>query len=314
MLDFAGDDEVELEFSLRLMGEDLLNNDSIQLRIKGLDTYTNTPTITVEDCTFHRYRKITIQASQVAADLTDFPVMIKLTGADFQSVEDDVTDADGDDIIFRTSSHRVLLDHEIEVYDTTNDVLVAWVKVPSVSGSSPTDIYMYYGNDCITSSTQNIAGVWSNSYEAVYHLHDDYLNSEGTGARDGSNNGSVHTSGYTGQIAEGADFESDDPDHVAISNWSWSGSAITIQAWMKWESLPDNATLFDKSFGTGAQDYVWNLSKLKLGNKHRLRGYIKTGTTAGSGTVQVDGLYRSQSGYLVFCDTKIRRQQHISAL
>ena len=289
VLDFAGGDEVELEFSLRLMGEDLLNSDSIQLRIKGLDTYSYKPTITVEDCTFHRYRKITIQASQVAADLTDFPVMIKLTGADFQSIEDDVTDADGDDIIFRTSSHRVLLDHEIEVYDTTNDVLVAWVKVPSVSGSSNTDIYMYYGNDCITSSTQNAAGVWSNSYEAVYHLHDDYINSEGTSARDGSNNGAVHTTGYTGQIAEGADFELDDPDDVAISNWSWSGSAITIQAWMKWESLPDNATLFDKSFGTGAQDYVWNLSKLKTGNKHRLRGYIKTGSTAASGTVQVSG-------------------------
>jgi hypothetical protein len=289
VLDFAGSDEVELEFSLRLVGEDLLNGDSIQLRVKGLDTYSNTPTITVEDCTFHRYRKITIQASQVAADLTDFPMMIEVTGADFQGIEDDVTDADGDDIIFRASLNGDQLDHEIEVYDTTNDVLVAWVKVPSVSGSSNTDIWMYYGNDCITSSTQNAAGVWSNSYEAVYHLHDDYLNSEGTSARDGSNNGAVHTSGYTGQIAEGADFELDDPDDVAISNWSWTGNQITIQAWMQWESLPDNATLFDKSFGTGAQDYVWNLSKLKLGNKHRLRGYIKTGTTAGSGTVEVDG-------------------------
>ena len=86
-----------------IKGEDVLNNDTIQLRIKGLDTYSNTPTITVEDCTFDRYRKITIQSSKVQADLTDFPVMIKLTGADFQSIEDDVTDPDGDDIIFRTS-------------------------------------------------------------------------------------------------------------------------------------------------------------------------------------------------------------------
>ena len=37
VLDFAGSDEAELEFCLKLVGEDLLNNDSIQLRIKGLD-------------------------------------------------------------------------------------------------------------------------------------------------------------------------------------------------------------------------------------------------------------------------------------
>jgi hypothetical protein len=289
-LDFSsGLEEVELEFTLMINPADVENSDSIQLRIKGLNTYTNTPTITVEDCTFSKYRKITIQSSKVAADLTNFPVMIKLTGADFQGIEDDVTDADGDDIIFRSSLYGDQLDHEIEVYDTTNDVLVAWVKVPSVSGSSNTDIYMWYGNDCITSSTQNAAGVWSSGYEAVYHLHDDYLNSEGTSARDGTNNGAVHTSNYEGQIAEGADFEFDDSDDVAISNWSWSGDEITIQAWMKWESQPDNATLLDKSFGTGTQDYVWNLSKLKLGSNHRLRGFIKTGSTAGSGTVQVDG-------------------------
>ncbi len=282
VLDFVGGDEVELEFSLRLMGGDLLNNDSIQLRIKGLDTYTNTPTITVEDCTFDRYRKITIQSSQVEADLTDFPVMIKITGADFQSIEDDVTDADGDDIIFRLTLPGDQLDHEIEVYDTTNDIMLAWVKVPNISSSSDTDIYMYYGNACISSSTQDAAGVWSNGYEAVYHLHDDYLNSEGTSARNGTNNGSVHTSGYTGQIAEAADFEYTDPDDVAIGDWTVSGNEITIQAWMKWDSRPSNATLLDKSNGSG---YVWNLSKSKTGVHHRLEGWIKTG----DGTVQIGG-------------------------
>ena len=257
VLDFAGNDEVELEFSLWIIGGDVADNDTIQLRIKGLDIYSNTPTITVEDCTFFKYRKITIQSSKVEANLTDFPVMIKLTGADFQSVEDDVTDADGDDIIFKASIRGNQLDHEIEVYDTTNDILVAWVRVPSLSGGpSNTEIIMFYGNACITTSTQNAPGVWTNSYEAVYHLHDDHLNSEGTSARNGTNNGSEFTTLANGKIAKSADFESDDPDNVAISNWSVSGDEITIQAWMKWESVPTNATLLDKSNGTGTQNYV----------------------------------------------------------
>jgi CheY-like chemotaxis protein len=292
-LDFgAGLEEVELEFCLQIIENDVVNNDTIQLRIKALNAYSNTPTITVSgvNCDFSTYKKITIDNTLVETTLTNFPVMIELTGTHFQQIEDDITDPQGGDIMFRVGSKiGTLLDHEIEVYDTTNDKLVAWVKVPSLSGSSDTEIYMWYGNRCATSSLENASGVWSNGYEAVYHLHDDYLNSEGTSARDGTPNGAVHTSNYDGQIAEGADFESDDPDDVAISNWSWTGDEITIQAWMKWESRPDNAALFDKSFGTGAQDYVWNLSKLKLGSNHRLRGYIKTGSTAGSGTVQVDG-------------------------
>jgi hypothetical protein len=226
VLDFSGSDEVELEFSLRIVGEDVLNNDSIQLRVKGLDAYSNTPTITVEDCTFNKYRKITIQSSQVEADLTDFPVMIKLTGADFQSIEDDVTDAEGDDIIFRSSFKGDQLDHEFEVYNTTDDILVAWVKVPSVSGSSNTEIYMFYGNDCITASSQNAPGVWSNGYEAVYHLHDDWNDS--TGSHNGTGG---QTQGYvSGQIANGVDFEGGSSDYIDIGNWSVSGNELTLQA------------------------------------------------------------------------------------
>ena len=283
VLDFAGSDEVELEFSLRMVGEDLLHNDSIQVRVKGLDTYSNTPTITVEDYTFHRYRKITIQSSQVQADLTNFPVLIKLSGADFQSIEDDVKDPQGDDIIFRESlGNGAQLDHEIEVYDTSGDLLVAWVKVPSVSGSANTDFYMYYGNSGITSSTENAAGVWSNGYEAVYHLHGDWNDS--TGSHDGTGGS---TQGYVNaQIANGVDFESDNSDYINIGTWSVSGNELTLQAWVKYESLPIRQTILDKS---SASSYVWNLSTDKQGISYRTRTYVinsqlNGGTNMSTGT------------------------------
>ncbi|MGD8764382.1 MAG: DUF2341 domain-containing protein, partial [Desulfobacteraceae bacterium] len=290
VLDFAGGDEVELEFSLRLIGEDLLDNDSIQLRVKGLDTYTNTPTITVEDYTFHKSRKITIQSSQVEADLTNFPVMIKLTGADFQSVEDDVTDAEGDDIIFRESLKGNQLDHEFEVYDTTSDILVAWVRVPSVSSSSNTDIYMLYGNSGITSSTQNAPGVWSNGYEAVYHLHGDWNDS--TGSHNGTGG---QTQGYvSGQIANGVDFEGSSSDFIDIGTWSVSGSALTLQAWVNYESFADTQTILDKSSATY---YDWNLSTDKQGGSYRARLFVSDSQLNGSTTFSTGNWYQVTGKY-----------------
>jgi len=154
-----------------------------------------------------------------------------------------VSIAEGDDIIFRDSPKAHQLRHEFEVYDTSGDIMVAWVKVPSVSSSSNTDIYMYYGNGCITASNQDAPGVWSNGYEAVYHLHDDWNDS--TGSHNGTGG---HTQGYAGgQIGNGVNFEADNSDYIDIGIWSVSGNKLTLQAWVKYESLADKRTIIDKS-------------------------------------------------------------------
>ena len=81
--------------------------DNLELEVYNDDavTATDTKTITINaaapGCTFEKYRKITLAAAQGSVDLTDFPVMITLTGSDLSEVIDDITDAEGDDIIFR---------------------------------------------------------------------------------------------------------------------------------------------------------------------------------------------------------------------
>ena len=84
-----------------------------------------------------------------------------------------MTDVDGDDLIFTNSSKTVQLDHEIEKYDNTTGEIVAWVEVPFLSGSSNTDIYMYFGNSNVTSPTENPTGVWDANYAGVWHLGED---------------------------------------------------------------------------------------------------------------------------------------------
>ena len=80
-----------------------------------------------------QYRKlITIDNTKVAANLTDFPVLISITDTDLR----DDAQSDGDDILFTSSDGTAKLSHEIEDYDGTTGALVAWVKIPSLSGSS----------------------------------------------------------------------------------------------------------------------------------------------------------------------------------
>ena len=154
------------------------------------------------------YRKpITIDADQVDVNFTNFPVLIDIADADL----DNKAQADGDDIFFTGADGTSKLDHEIESYSAGN--LVAWVRVPSISSTADTVIYMYYGNPT-AGNQENPEGVWNTSYRGVWHLHDDFLDST-TNVNDATNNGSTDA---VGQIADGQDFNGttdyiDAPNH-----------------------------------------------------------------------------------------------------
>ncbi|GAI07252.1 unnamed protein product, partial [marine sediment metagenome] len=109
------------------------------------------------------YRKqISIDYTKVDADLTDFPVLISLA-SDSGLVAH--AQSDGDDILF-TSSDGTKLSHEIEEFDDSIGKLVAWVKVPTLSSSTDTDIYMYYGNSS-ASNQQNVTGTTKGSASSL---------------------------------------------------------------------------------------------------------------------------------------------------
>jgi len=108
-----------------------------------------------------RYRKaIAIDANDVTADLTDFPVLVDL-GADADLASD--AQADADDILFTSSNGTTKLNHEIETFTSATGELVAWVKVPNLSSSADTVLYMYYGN-AAAANQQTASGVWDINY------------------------------------------------------------------------------------------------------------------------------------------------------
>ncbi|MFX1490448.1 MAG: DUF2341 domain-containing protein, partial [Promethearchaeota archaeon] len=234
---------------------------------------------------FTFYKTITIDHNQVvgSGSYTNFPFLISIFDRDLRY---DVQ-PDGDDIAFSIGNNW--LDHQIEVFDqeynSTHAQLIVWVRIPTLSTSTDTIIRMYYSNSTMT-SRQNPEGVWDSDYQAVYHLHDDFYDST-THNRDGINSGSVDISG---RIGDGQDFERDDSsDNINIGTWSVSGTEITIQAWVRFESFSiTDARILSKNSGVSdsSEAHVWMLGTWET-PPNRLRGRIKTGTSDTSGTSTV---------------------------
>lgn len=140
----------------------------VALTLLSSDSYAQLPGYSFK-------KLITIDVTKVAgvANHTDFPVLISFTDADLQSILNtgDVISTSGFDIAFTAADGVTQLDHEIEKYDATTGEYIAWVRVPTLDFSIDTDIYMYYGNDAVTTDPSS-TGTWDANYEAVWHLEE----------------------------------------------------------------------------------------------------------------------------------------------
>ena len=142
-------------------------------------------------------KKITTSLNTViSSDLTDFPYLVSFTDSDFTKT----TESDGSDIIFTASDGTTELAYEIERFDQTTGEVIAWVKIPTVSSSETTDIYIYYKGTASSSSSS----VWDSNYKLVYHL-----NQSSTGTvdefTDVSDTGNDGTGGGTGDMTQDED-------------------------------------------------------------------------------------------------------------
>ena len=187
-------------------------------------------------------QKITINPTLVGGgteDETNFPVLISLSGLSN-------INTNGSDIRFTASDGVTLLPREIESY--ASGTLTAWVKVPTVSHTASTSIYMYYGN---TAATEPAAGsiygsqaVWSSNYAGVWHLDE----GSGNTAYDSTNNGNTGTWGWTekagtngnyspaGKIGAWAGaFNGRSPYYAAVyTNLDVDSSAMSSTTWSAW--------------------------------------------------------------------------------
>jgi hypothetical protein len=211
---------------------------SFPLPTTALSTYTFTNLTNQStpwyDSNFAYRQQITIHKEQIAGELADFPVLIRLDENFKDGAREDLHD-----LVFTLDDHITKLAYEVE--DSSN----IWVKVPKLLPEKDTILYLYYGNPTITESQENQADVWSNGYVGVWHMGDSLEDGvEGSTAEpknNGTANGGMDDQGnlVTGKIGRAVEFDGTN-DYVEIPD---SGSldfgtmGLTISMWVERDEI-----------------------------------------------------------------------------
>ena len=244
---------VNILFSEKINIEDQLPSGSKEnILNQNSDQLSNNPdpiTLDISDPWWDnnwQYRKeITVNHSKVAEDLLNFPILISL---EYDSNLSFNAQTYGDDIAF-TDINGVQLSHEIELFNGSTGQLIAWVKVPSLSSSVDTTLYLYYGNP-VASNQQNPSGVWDSGFVMVQHLNEtsgSHLDSTGY-SNDGICSGGVIQDAVG--VVDGADDFDGSDDFVSVdhsSSLDITGSQLTLEAWAKIGVFSDYAGIVAKT-------------------------------------------------------------------
>jgi hypothetical protein len=219
------------------------------------------------DYTPLNYRKeIIIDSTKVSGDLINFPVLIDLYDEDLRDI--DKVQTDGDDILFCDVNGNKL-DHEIEFFDQSGNGshshLVTWVKIPYLSGTTDTIIYMYFGNRGLASQS-NPTAVWTSNFKGVWHLNQ---NPAGTAPQiidSTSNDNDGTTSGLssgdltTGKIDGALNFPGTGFPYINMgdqASLNMGSGDFSLELWFRYDSTDSNAgPLAGKgAYGSGGKRY-----------------------------------------------------------
>src|SRR6185295_14131240 len=164
-------------------------------------------------------RSIAIDHTKVPnTDQTNFPVLISGTYSYLATVGNGgyVQNANGYDVIFTSdSSCATKLNHEVETYTATSGAVNYWVKVPVLSHTNDTTIYLCYGNSSITTDQSNKTAVWDANYKGIWHLSNGTTlnaNDSTASGNNGTISGAVATAGRT----DGGASLNGTSDHVQV--------------------------------------------------------------------------------------------------
>jgi MSHA biogenesis protein MshQ len=113
---------------------------------------------------YYFQRDIIINASKIAGDFQDFPMLFIYNDLSLKSCM-----PDGSDIYFFDQSGFIHLDSEIDYFNVETGELVAWVKIPELSSTDDVVISISYGSN-ENMYTENSKSVWSNGYTSVWHF------------------------------------------------------------------------------------------------------------------------------------------------
>ncbi len=200
----------------------------------------NTSSIS-QEAEFDYSRTISFDYTKVPnTDLTNFPALVTITDPSLRTVANGghVENASGYDIVFSSDAlGSTFLNWEMVSYNASTGSIVAWVQVPTLSHTSNTVIYMFYGNNNVATFLSP-AIPWGSNYKTVYHLNQ-RPNGSAPQLNDSSSSGKHLTSAgsmtgsdlVSGKVDSAIDY---DGSNDTTSNTTLSGITnypITFSAW-----------------------------------------------------------------------------------
>lgn len=219
----------------------------------------------------YTYRKhITIDKTKVLEDLTDFPVLIKVTDANLAHTTHGghCESTSGFDIVFYDADDATLLSHELVGYNHETGAVVFWVKKPILDKDADDTIHMYYGNSAINAD-QSSTNTWTSDYLLIAHgkdadtghIHDSTSNAN-DGTKTSANNPIVSTSG---KIHHAQDFST---DAITFENNVIGTGNKTVSQWAYRDADTGDYTLSSNSLGWSSDNKGIEIGWLSYGSLH----------------------------------------------
>ena len=233
-------------------------------------------------------KKITIDYTKIDDDLTDFPVLVKLTSSNFDFSK---ANSDGFDVRFTSDNGTTLLKYERERHDATNKLAEYWVKIPSVSSSADTDFFIYF-RSLDTDDGADPTNVWDSNFKGVWHMKDlttSTIEDSTSNNNDGTKGSAGNPTEADGKIAKGQNYDAN-TETIELGNvlgWERTQS-VTIEAWGKHTTTDKYSQILSKQLSSSHQG--WSLYKGNNGDGHKLvwlivntwtsNAIVKRGSTA----------------------------------
>jgi hypothetical protein len=199
--------------------------------------------------------KVTVLAAKVDEDITNFPIYVDLSAlpAGFHT---GVNQTDGRDIRVTKADGTTEVPREVVFYTAATDAGELHFK-GDVLNATDVDFYIYYGNAGASEPAVDAADgpqqVWTNSFQAVYHMQQDPSGNGADAVKDSTSN-TYHCTPYgapalaTGKLSGkaiafgGVDEQLKDTNQV----WADAQNACTVSMWSNFASADgaQSATIF----------------------------------------------------------------------
>jgi hypothetical protein len=226
---------------------------------------------------WQRRKPITIDHTQVGSALTNYPVKImRYSDSDLAAR----AQSDGDDILFTNSDGTTKLNHQLVSYTSAAGDLVVWVQVPTLSSTTDTTLYMYYGNSS-ASSQQNASATWDSTNTSVWHLTESVSTATGN-FKDSTGNANHATyqgsPGLTTNTDGGLTFNGTS-NYLSTANQQTNPQVLSVEAWVKTSSASGKPIVNYEGVQTGTSTGLYDRT-LNIGTDGRAHFAVWDGSAA----------------------------------